>query len=62
MMMSLCSIPSTTLQSKHILNPSLTTTQVRNAHFQFVPETPNPADGEIYEWKVQGISQMYLIF
>jgi len=43
---SKCLRSSTTLQSKHILNPSLTTTQVRNAHFQFVPETPNPADGE----------------
>ena len=30
------------------LRPSLTTTSARGAHFQFVPETPNPADGDIF--------------
>lgn len=43
---SKCLRSNTTIQSTHILNPSLTTTHIRNAHFQFVPETPNPADGE----------------
>jgi len=37
---------TSTLQSKHILHPSLSTSVVRNAHFQFVPEVPNPAEGE----------------
>ena len=32
------------------LRPSLTSTTSRAAHFQFVPETPNPADGIIYHW------------
>ena len=27
------------------LRPTLTSTTSRAAHFQFVPETPNPADG-----------------
>ena len=30
------------------LRPSLTTTSARGAHFQFVPETPNPADGNVF--------------
>ena len=30
------------------LRPSLTSTSARGAHFQFVPETPNPADGDIF--------------
>merc|ERR1711892_253179 len=36
---------STTLQS-NLIKSSLSTSAARNAHFQFVPETPSPADGE----------------
>merc|ERR1712050_632011 len=36
---------STTSLQSHI-KTSFSTSSVRNAHFQFVPETPNPRDGE----------------
>ena len=42
------------------LRPSLTSTSARGAHFQFVPETPNPADGSTF-WSWQKYWMLWLV-
>ena len=42
------------------LRPSLTSTSARGAHFQFVPETPNPADGNKF-WSWQKYWMLWLV-
>ena len=42
------------------LRPSLTTTSARGAHFQFVPETPNPADGSTF-WSWHKYWMLWLV-
>ena len=49
MKISLFSYPNQSLKKNlSRLRPSVSSTTSRAAHFQFVPETPNPADGNIF--------------